>query len=149
MRHDIDQRLSELRHQTNYKEVQNYKQTLIVKSLIEARWTLSRMWLQLTKEIPNTQKVMMTEKPSLPKNWIVTSRDSYKKEDKGKKKETLDGEDFYFEDFWRPFLGTSGTPTTTWEPERKSYWTLRLRESLTFTSVPNEENQRTARTTTC
>ena len=34
-------------------------------------------------------------------------------------------------------------------PKRKSYWTLRLRKSLTSTPVPREENQRTAHTATC
>ena len=44
---------------------------------------LPQAWLE--KKSPNTQKVMMIEKLSLPKNWRVTLKDTYKKEDKKKK----------------------------------------------------------------
>ena len=64
----------------------------VVKSLSEVRRTLPQMWLQ--KKSPNTQKVMMTEKPSLPNSWRVTSMNSFKKEVKGKKKSTF-GEDSF------------------------------------------------------
>ena len=57
------------------KEVQNYKQMTTVKSLSKVRRAAPQAWLQ--KKSP-TQKVMI-KKPSLPKNWKVTSKDSYKK----------------------------------------------------------------------
>ena len=38
------------------KEVQHYKQMLVVKSLSEARRTLPRIWLQLTEEIAEHAK---------------------------------------------------------------------------------------------
>ena len=55
-RHDIERRLSELQPQTDYKEVQHYKKTSVVKSLLEARRTLPRMWLQPTEEIAEHAK---------------------------------------------------------------------------------------------
>ena len=70
------------------EEVQHYKQMSVVKSLSEVRWTLPQTWLQ--KKSSNTQKVMMTKKPSLPKNWRVTSKDSYKNETNRKSKGTFD-----------------------------------------------------------
>ena len=40
------------------------------------------------RNCPNMQKVIMTEKPSLPKNWRVTFKDSYKKKTRRKSKRT-------------------------------------------------------------
>ena len=88
-----------------------------------------KMWLQ--KQRPNTQKVMMVEKSSSLKNQRVTLDDSYKKKTRRK-----NNEDF-------------SERKRDWESEKKSYWTLRLRESLTSTPAPREENQRTACTATC
>ena len=76
--------------QTDYKEVQHYKQTSLFKSLSEARQTLPRMWLQPTEEITEHAKgnndweaIIIKELKSHLKGL------SYKKEDNGKKKGTF------------------------------------------------------------
>ena len=56
MRHNIEQRLSELQPQTNCKEVQHYKQMPLVKSLLEVRQMLPQMWLQPTEKIAEHAK---------------------------------------------------------------------------------------------
>ena len=54
--HNILQRLSGLRPQTNYQKVHHYKQTSPVNLMLEAKWALPQMWLQLTEGISKHAK---------------------------------------------------------------------------------------------
>ena len=121
------------------KEVQHYKQTSVVKSLSEVRRALSHAWLQ--KKSLDTQKIMMIKEPSLPKNWRLTSKDSYKKKtrrmSKGMGERGLRLGLQLQQEGGREILLYREKDL---EPEGESYCTLRLRELLTSTLVLREEN---------